>query len=145
MSYNKQNLHHIVITLLKYDAFFNLFSNDVWKNALFKFAFHFSLSMLESMKQTTNSKLSDNHNEPLLLSHSDLVQLTGCKRVGSMIDWLKARSWVFEQSARRGQVPIVCRLYFFQRMGVSLNVTTHSIIEQKLQQKPKLDFLKGKK
>ena len=97
------------------------------------------------MKTTPIHTLSGNESQQLLLSHTDLVALTGCKRVGSMIGWLKARGWVFEQSNKRGQIPCVARLYFLQRMGVELGITPYSVLAQKVQQKPKLDFMKSKK
>lgn len=103
------------------------------------------MTSIDKMNPPPIQKRSDNESDPLLLSHPDLVALTGSKRVGAMIGWLKARGWVFEQSNKRGQAPCVSRLYFYQRMGVALNVTPHTTAPQTERQKPKLDFMKGKK
>lgn len=103
------------------------------------------MSLTDKLKNTIIPTLFDKETEQLLLSHPDLVALTGCKRVGSMIGWLNERGWVFEQPNKRGQVPCVSRLYFLQRMGVALNVTPQSTVAKIELQKPRLDFLKSKK
>ena len=97
------------------------------------------------MKAAINPTLSGDGKEQLFLSRPDLVELTGSKRVGLMIGWLKSRGWVFEQPSKRGQIPCVSRHYFYQRMGVSFNVTPNLVVAQKVQQKPNLDFLRVKK
>lgn len=63
----------------------------------------------------------------MLLSHDELVELTGYVCPAWQIKWLEARGWKYEVSRKR---PKVSRSYFEQRMGVIANQ----------QPEPDLDF-----
>lgn len=53
----------------------------------------------------------------LLLSASELRELTGFRKPSKMVDWLTQRAWVFEPPCKRGDIPKVDRAYFHARMS----------------------------
>ena len=53
----------------------------------------------------------------LLLTADELHALTGTKQPKRQADWLRARGWVFEEPARRGDCPKVGRAYAEARMA----------------------------
>ncbi len=53
----------------------------------------------------------------LLLTAAELQDLTGTKQAKRQVGWLKARGWVFEAPARRGESPKVGRAYAEARMA----------------------------
>jgi Domain of unknown function (DUF4224) len=53
----------------------------------------------------------------LLLSATELHELTGFCKPYKMIEWLVQRGWVFEPPLKRGDIPKVDRTYFHARMS----------------------------
>lgn len=71
---------------------------------------------------------------PLLLDRSTLEQLTGTVQPKRMCAWLVSRGWVFEQPARRGDIPKVARVYYDARM------TGRPLTAGVERQRPRLEF-----
>ena len=53
----------------------------------------------------------------MILSNSQLVDLTGYQQPGRQVEWLTKRGWVFEHPSRRGQRPKVDSTYYEARMS----------------------------
>lgn len=58
-----------------------------------------------------------NPTPPLLLTATELHQLTGYQQPARQCAWLASRGWVFERPARRGDCPKVARAYHDARMS----------------------------
>lgn len=53
----------------------------------------------------------------IVLTSSELAALTGLKQAKRQAAWLADHGWVFEHSARRGDLPKVDRTYYIERMS----------------------------
>jgi hypothetical protein len=58
--------------------------------------------------------------EPLHLTREELSDLTGYEQPVRMCAWLRARGWIHEAPARKGDVPKVSRAYHGARMSGTL-------------------------
>jgi len=70
----------------------------------------------------------------LVLTRDELVELTGTKQPKRMTAWLEERGWVYETSARRGDVPKVAHVYYESRM------TGRRLPHEPRRAAPRLDF-----
>lgn len=77
-----------------------------------------------------------NTTDGILLSRSELTDLTGAFRSSAMVHWLERRNWIFEPPAKSGDYPKVARAYFLSRM------TGASVTGQR-REMPRLSFLRG--
>jgi hypothetical protein len=89
-----------------------------------------------SRQRRTRASLRDQHVAPQLhLTRDDLVALTGYQQPRRMCAWLRARGWVYEAPARRGDVPKVARAYHDARMSGA------TAFDHGYREGPRMDFM----